>query len=347
MRPLTRSRRLGLALLALLVVAAGPLAWLYDELYVDHVDASGSPVLVEVPAGASLREVSRRFAEAGVLSAAWKLRVVARLQGGSRQVKAGYYELRPGRSPASILEKLVAGEVSTIRVTIPEGWTVDRIATLIADSLDVSPEDFLELARTPPPRWRERLDLPAAAGLEGYLHPETYRFARGLDVSRVIDSMLEAFEAAVDDTMRARADEIGLTLHEVVTLASIVEAEARLPEERGKIAAVYHNRLAKGWRLEADPTVAYALGKSGEDLTYGDLEADSAYNTYRRAGLPPGPINNPGRESIRAALWPESGFAAMYFVADGEGGHVFSRTWEEHRAAVRRYRQSRRDRGRD
>ena len=135
-----------------------------------------------------------------------------------------------------------------------------------------------------------------------------------------------------------------MTLHEVVTLASIVEAEAVLDHERPSIAAVYRNRIDKGWRLEADPTVAYALDKIGDRLTFRDLEVDSPYNTYRNSGLPPGPINSPGRASIQAVLWPEPGLEAMYFVADGEGGHRFSRTWEEHQRAVREYRAVQRER---
>jgi UPF0755 protein len=158
--------------------------------------------------------------------------------------------------------------------------------------------------------------------------------------------MLDHFTNAFDDSLRAQAEAQGLSVHEVVTLASIIEAETGVVGERRKVAAVYRNRLSRGWKLEADPTVAYAAGISGEDLTYGHLEMDSPYNTYRFTGLPPGPICSPGLASLHAALEPEQEFEALYFVADGEGGHVFSRTWEQHRAAVRAYREKLREQGR-
>jgi UPF0755 protein len=329
------SRLLGLALIGL-----AALLWVRDQLYVDHTEPGAESVVVEVPAGSSLRDVADHLVDAGVIRGAWTLRAVARIEGGGDRVKAGHYAMTPGAAPAAVFAKLVAGEVSTVRVTVPEGWTMERTAQLVADSLGVDPQRFLEEAREPRPAWRERLQLSPGADLEGYLYPETYRFAWGVEPARILETMIETFLTVFDDSLRARAAEIGLSPHAVMTLASIVEAETSRSDERGKVAAVYLNRLGRGWRLEADPTVAFATGKIGQNLTLRDLEVDSAYNTYRNEGLPPGPINSPGREAIVATLWPEPGFAAMYFVADGDGGHVFSRTWEEHRRAVRRYRQS-------
>ena len=273
-----------------------------------------------------------------MLDAPWTLRLAARLEGGARRIRAGEYDLPLGAAPVRVLHLLVDGPLRTRAVTLPEGWTARRVVAVVADSLEVDVSVLDSLVRTPSDRWVERLQLPAHATLEGYLFPETYRFTRGIAPERVIDTMVAAFEDVLVDSVRVRLEETGLSIHEWVTLASIVEAEATVDHEFAKVAAVYRNRLAQGWKLEADPTVAYALDKTGDRLTYADLRTESPYNTYRVYGLPPGPINNPGRAALLATLWPEPDFDAMYFVADGEGGHRFSRTWEEHRRAVQQYR---------
>ncbi len=299
----------------------------------------------DLRAGTSLRRVAGELEQAGVIDAAWKLRLLARLEGGARSLKAGRYRLPLGASASVVLNKLVAGEVLTKAVTLPEGWTARQIVAALADSLSIDREELLTLAAKPPDGWRDRLQLPEGAGLEGYLFPDTYRFAPGLSAREVLEELISTFEQAVPDSFRSRAAAMGFSMHEIMTLASIVETEARLGEEQVKVAAVYHNRVKKGWKLEADPTVAYALDKQGERLLFRDLEVDSEYNTYKYPGLPPGPIGSPGRGAIVAALWPAEGFEAMYFVADGQGGHVFSRTWREHQQAVAEYRRIRRQGG--
>ena len=323
----------GVFLVALVVVAV----WGWQALYVGDERDSGTVHFV-VHEGETLGRTAERLTEAGLLDAPWTLRTVARIEGGARGVRAGEYDLPRGASPARILHLLVDGPLRTRAVTLPEGWTAAQVVAALADSLAIEREALATLVEEPLPRWRQRLDLPHGASLEGYLFPETYRFARGVAPITVVETMVAAFEAVVVDSVAARLEIASLGLHEWVTLASIVEAEVTVDDEFGRVAAVFLNRLEKGWRLEADPTVAFAVGKIGERLTYGDLEVDSPYNTYRVHGLPPGPINNPGRQALLAVLWPEPDFDAMYFVADGEGGHRFSRTWEEHRRAVRRYR---------
>lgn len=333
-------------LLAVAVSAAVSGVWLRQALYADRIAPNVQPVLVQVPPGATLRGAGEIFQQRGVLDAAWKLRLLARLSRADATIKAGTYSVVPGVAPARLLRQLVAGEIVTVAVTVPEGLTLREVAELLAGPLAIDRDRLVESATRPASAWVARLGLPATASLEGYLFPETYRFAPGIAPDQVLETMLGEFQAVFDDSMRARARVVGMSVHQVVTLASIVEAEATLPEERRRIAAVYTNRLRKGMRLEADPTVAYAVGIPGDRLTLAHLRVDSPYNTYQRSGLPPGPINSPGEACLRAALWPQPGFAALFFVADGRGGHRFAETWAEHTRNVRAYRRAQRQAGR-
>lgn len=341
---MSRHVRLGLAVALLLVLGVGLGAAFL--VYAPAGSAGSAPVHFVVLEGASLRSVARDLESEGLIRSAWGFRVWARLTGRERSVRSGEYELRSGASTAATLDALVDGPLFTRAVTLPEGWTRRQTVNALAAALDLDTTLLDSLTLEPLPAWRDDLGLADSTSLEGYLFPETYRFVPGISAPKVLGTLVAAFDAAIDDSMRARIDSLPMSLHQVVTLASIVEAEAVIDAERPAVAAVYLNRLERGWKLEADPTVAYAVGKLGERLTFRDLEVDSAYNTYRNAGLPPGPINSPGLASLRAVLWPEPGFDAMYFVADGQGGHRFSRTWEEHQAAVREYRTIQRDRRR-
>jgi UPF0755 protein len=326
------------------LLAAGVVAGAVGVVHLPFGDRQTQPVHFVVAEGSSLNRVARDLERDGLVRSAWIFRVWARVTGRERSVRSGEYELRRGASMARILDALVEGPLLTRAVTLPEGWTRGQAVRALSEALELDAAGLDSLTLDPPPDWRARLDLPDSATLEGYLFPETYRFVAGVSARTVVGSLVDGFVAAFDDSMRARAADFGFTVHEVVTLASIVEAEALIDSERPAVAAVYLNRLERGWKLEADPTVAYAVDKIGERLTFRDLEVDSPYNTYRRTGLPPGPINSPGRASLRAVLWPAPDFDAMYFVADGQGGHRFSRTWQEHQAAVREYRSIQRQR---
>jgi len=321
----------------ILILGLGAGVVLYDQLFRDG-GIEAESVRFSVERGWSLGRVAEELADAQLLAHPWQLRLVARIEGGSRRIRAGDYLLPRGASPARLLHELVEGRLQMRSLTVPEGWRLERTLVALSDSLGQPIALLDSLARNPSSEWRDRLDLPPGVSLEGYLVPETYHFVRGTPGSRLLETMLDGLAEVFDATARARADSMGWSIHQVLTLASIVEAEAVIDDERARVAAVYHNRLRKGWKLEADPTVAFALRKEGERLTFADLEVDSPYNTYRNAGLPPGPINSPGRASILATLEPEPGFDAMYFVADGTGRHRFSRTWDEHRAAVQEYR---------
>ena len=321
---------------------------------------------VVVPVGTNFHAlvdtlVAKRLVRRPVL-----LRAAARLGGRDRHLRAGIYTVPAGLAPRDLLALFTEGKVVLVRVTLPEGEEAEALAERVATGVGCEKEPFLaaadSLARADLLRHRllgspsrvAALDAlarsrPSPAGrsfhwCEGYLGTDTYLFAPGT-TARAAAAAVVGLGIARADSLARRVDPeiaaLGLSPHDVVTLASIVEAEARHPAERAVIAAVYVNRLRAGWCLEADPTVAFLLRKKGERLYYRDLEADSPYNTYKTPGLPPGPIDSPGVSALRAAAHPDRTCDALWFVADGEGGHVFSRTSAEHERAVEAYRHKR------
>ena len=241
-----------------------------------------------------------------------------------------------------MLSRLERGDVLLHGVTIPEGLDLIEIAERLAQEGFGEKEALLATFRDPAPI-RERDDK--ASDLEGYLFPETYRFPRGASADTITRTMVERFWHEAGEDFPERATEAGLSLREAVTLASLIERETSLPEERGRISRVFHNRLERRMRLQCDPTVIYALRREGREvgrLTYRDLEFDSPWNTYVSYGLPPGPIASPGKASLDAAVTPDEG-RDLYFVAAPEGGHRFSATLDAHLQAVdvwRRYSRS-------
>ena len=302
-------------------------------------EGQGEPVRVGVPQGASFAEVTDSLAARDIVSAAPLFRIYARITGAATRVRPGTYAFRRGTGWGQVLEKLEAGDVLTARVVVPEAWDLERIAPRIAAATS-APEDsvFALLMDTASAR---RWAVPGPT-LEGYLYPATYTLPVDAPVDRVVDAMVAAYKDVWTPERRARADSLGMSEREVVTLASIVEWEARLPTEMPRIAAVYHNRLRIGIPLQADPTVQYALGEHQARLLYAHIDsvADHPYNTYHIQGLPPGPIASPSARGIDATLSPADD-DALYFVARPDGSHVFSRSLEEHnraRAAIRRER---------
>lgn len=334
---------MGLWLLAagLLTAGTGAAAWRWALS--PPVTAGQAPTVeVTVPRGASTAAIAGQLARAGVIRHPLAFLLYVRYRGLDGRLRAGTYALSPAMGLPQIVDLLVEGRVVAERVTVPEGYTVRQVIELLvrnglADAAGLRAA-LAERAGT----WPYLPRTPLREPLEGYLFPDTYLFPRGAPPATLVDAMLRRFEEAFRPEWRARAAELGLTVHQVVTLASIVEREARLPEERPLIAAVYLNRLNRGMKLDADPTVLYALGRTSGTLTRQDLEVDSPYNTYRYPGLPPGPIANPGAAAIEAVLYPAD-VDYLYFVArpDGRGGHAFARTLEEHLRNVRRYRASR------
>lgn len=277
--------------------------------------------------GENFATIARHLHAQGWITSPALVRLEARWRGFDRSVVPGYYRYIPGERVGDLLKRLARGEIEQVRVTIPEGWRLEAIVRTLADSMWVAPESLT--AALEDSAWLRQLQVPGP-GPEGYLFPDTYWMARGESPRRILARLIEEGTRFWRDSLEAHAASMGLDRGEVWTLASIIESEAARAEERTRIAAVFWNRLRQGMRLQSDPTVLYALGRPPGRVLYRDLEVSSPYNTYRVAGLPPGPICSPGRASLLAALFPLKGCADLFFVARGDGAHVFSRTLAEH-----------------
>lgn len=292
---------------------------------------------VTIPQGASFRTAADSLHAEGFVSSPWLFRVFARVTGRDREIRAGTYVLQHGLSWNELVGALRKGQGIERRVTIPEGWSLTQIVPELATDLGV-PEDSVRAA-VRDSALRNELGITTPT-LEGYLFPDTYIFAYGTQARDAVEELVRHFEEVWQPQWNQRLGELSMSRNEIITLASIIEKEARLPEERPVISAVYHNRLRIGMPLQADPTVQYALGEHHERILYRDLEIESPYNTYRHTGLPPGPIASPGKASIEAALYPAS-VPYLYFVADSDGHHEFRTTFKEHREAKERIRRER------
>jgi UPF0755 protein len=290
---------------------------------------SGPAVRVTIPSGANMRVASDSLAKAGVIHYSRLFRVYASLRHRDRQIRSGTYMLHRDAGWAFMLDALRAGKGLVHIVTIPEGFSLLQIEPLVASKLG-QPMDSVEAA-VRDTALLHRLDIPTPT-LEGYLFPDTYIFEEHTSAASAIDAMVRRFEQVWKPEWTARLDSIHLSRNDVMALASIVEKEARLPEERPVIAAVYLNRMKDGMLLQADPTVQYALGKHVARVYYKDLEVESPYNTYKHKGLPPGPIASPGKPSIEAALYPAN-VPYEFFVAFPDGHHEFSRDLAGHEQA--------------
>lgn len=293
---------------------------------------------VTVPSGASLRLAADSLEAAGVIGSAKLFSVYAKVTGRDRSIKAGTYILDRRASWDDVVNALVAGKGIVLTLTIPEGWDVKTIVPAISRVMKV-PEAELETAVRDTALLR-RLNVPTPT-LEGYLFPETYLLPESSDALPIVRRLVAEFERRWKPEWNAQLEKLGMTRHQVMTLASIVEKEARVATERPTISAVYHNRLKIGMMLQADPTVLYALGRHENRVLYRHLEVKSPYNTYRNVGLPPGPIASPGLASIEAALFPAD-VPYLYFVAHPDGHHEFRTTVREHNEAVRQMRLLRR-----
>jgi UPF0755 protein len=299
--------------------------------------SSGATVAVWIRPGQNFSETIVQLQEVGMVLYPKRFRWLAYFRGDERRIRAGEYLLQRSMAPAEILETLVRGNPILHEVFVPEGSTLLRIGQILEAMGLVSREPFLEKASDP--------SLIKALGVEGdtfegYLFPETYRFAKGVSAEKIIRKMVSQFHSVFTPAWNQRAREMGLSTHEVVTLASIVEKETAKPEERPLIAAVFLNRLRLGMGLESDPTVIYGIKDFDGNLTRRDLETPSPYNTYRIVGLPAGPISSPGRDSMEAVLY-SSEQPYLYFVSKNDGSHHFSCTLAEHNRMVDRYQRRR------
>ncbi len=315
-----------LVLLAALAAGAWFWSWANSPLPTDRA------TVIFIPRGSGVRRITALLAEKGIIADDLRLPLLARLTGLGGRLRAGEFRLRPGLTPLGLLRLLEQGRVVQHRITIPEGWTVHQVASLLAARGWVDATRFLALARDA--RFISSLGLHVPS-LEGYLFPDTYVLVRGAtDERRILGMMVSRFLAVWQD-LAADADTT-LSRNQVVILASIVEKETGAAAERPLIARVFLNRLARGMRLQSDPTVIYGLASFDGNLTRKDLRRRTPYNTYVIPGLPPGPICNPGRASLAAVLHPADS-DALYFVSRNDGTHQFSRTLREHNRAVRLY----------
>ena len=331
-------RRIALAGLALVLAGAAGGFWLVHtqrHAMERPLRIGDEPFLYTVPRGATITDVGRDLERAGLVESAWRLELQARWSGEASRIKTGEYALESGLTPITLLDLLVAGTVVQHPFTIIEGWTFRELRSRVAESsvlvhtLDGLPDDEV----------MARLGL-AGVHPEGRFFPETYHFPRGATDVRLLRRALDAMSAYLESAWARRAADLPLSSPEdVLVLASIVEKETGAAEERARIAGVFVSRLRRGMRLETDPTVIYGLGDRFDgNLTKADLRRDTPYNTYTRKGLPPTPIAMAGAAAIDAVVAPiEDG--SLYFVSKGDGRHVFSANYEDHRKAVRRYQQ--------
>ena len=290
---------------------------------------------IRISEGSSATHVARQLKQEGLIPNERLFVNAVRLLGGTRSIKAGNFQVFNVRHIGDLAKQILRPRPVEFIVTLPEGLTREQIAQFIALKYPIDTALFLELTESS--TFLESLGVEGPT-LEGYLFPDTYRIQNGSTEEEIIQKMVRHTQQALSEDIMERGKRLGLDAHEVLTMASIIEGEARVDSERIIISAVYHNRLRRGMRLQADPTVQYAIPGEPRRLLYRDYEYPSEYNTYIYKGLPPGPVNNPGRASIEAAVNPaEVGY--LYFVAEGQGRHIFTNTLEEHNQVVQGLRQ--------
>jgi UPF0755 protein len=309
----------------------------YAETPVDNLNIS---VTIEIPKGVSFSDVTAILEKEDLIKHKRSFSMLARLKDAPTHIRAGEYDLSSSMSPKDIINKLIKGEIKGYCIPIPEGFNICQIAARLASVKLVSEEEFIGTASD--------LEFVSSLGIEGnsaegYLFPDTYILTRSMGAKEIMKFMVNRFRQKVTPDMIQRAKELGFTTKEFVTLASIIEKEGGPKEERALISAVFHNRLIKGMRLQSDPTVIYGIKNFGGNIKKKDLRKKTPYNTYLIKGLPPGPISNPGMDSLLAALYPAS-VNYLYFVSKNNGFHHFSSDLASHNKAVLKYQIKRRKR---
>lgn len=291
-------------------------------------------ITLEIPEGAGAATVAEQLARSNAIKYPRVFRIYSKLGGYDTDYQPGTITVKNGMSYNDILDMLVISDRGSIKVTIPEGYTLKQIAAALADAGVCSEDEFFSVLDPALYNYRFLNGLPEReARLEGYLFPATYDIAKNMTAFDIVNLMLKAFDESFTDTYYARAAELGFTVDEVVTFASIVERETNADTERAKVAGVFYNRMENNMHLESCATVQYILGENKPVLSVEDTQINSPYNTYRNAGLPVGPIASPGADCIKAVLYPER-TDAFFFVLGANGEHIFSKTYEEHTAAM-------------
>lgn len=309
--------------------------------YANHlmgpVNDSGPSVRVNIPPGETTAGIAKRLKRAGAIRSALAFQMMVKVLGESKNIKAGEYQIPQSLGIVEIIDKLVAGDADAQWVVIPEGKTLSQIAVILEARRLAKSGNFMRAASRRPSSYGLDISVPRHS-VDGYLMPDTYKFPRQISEGEIIRQMLRNWNAKVLRPHKALFSRSDLPVDKIVVMASMIEREARVPEDRPKIASVVRNRLKKGMKLQIDATVLYALRAHKSALSYADLKTKSPYNTYQNFGLPPGPICNPGVASVEAALQPAA-TPYLYYVAQPDGSHIFSRTAEEHRAAIARVKQ--------
>lgn len=333
-------RKVVVAIVLALVVAAAGATFsgiaMWGRLHDAYRGYEGAEQFVVIAPGTSAAGIRRVLVDAGIIRDEVTFGAALWWTGRVRALQAGEYRFDRPLAAVDVVERLARGDVYTRRLTFPEGLTIPEMAAIYESREFGAAARFIEAATNPS---LIRAVDPQAVDLEGYLFPETYTLPRAFPASRLVAMMVDRFLETYTDQWRRAAEEQGLTVHQVVTLASLVEKETGMPEERPMVAAVYRNRLKIGMRLQADPTVVYALRQAGRytgNIRRDDLALDSPYNTYRYAGLPPGPIAAPGAASLEAVLM-SADVSYLYFVSRNNGSHAFARTLAEHNRNVREF----------
>ncbi len=320
-----------------LFVFAG-IGFVYVIYYPFSPKSDAKEVDIFVKWGASFGGVAQDLHNKGVVRSVDQLKFTAELFDKTQSLRVGKFTLKQGMSNYDALEALIKGPQSYIKVTLPEGYDSRRYADIVETQLDIDSTQFMALVEDS--AFIKQFNV-AAPSLEGYLYPETYQFTYGIRAQQVIATFVNHFFKIVPDTLIRDIRAKNMTLNEVLTLASIIEGEAMVDEEMPLISSVYHNRLEIGMRLQADPTIQYIIPDGPRRLLRRDLKIESPYNTYLNAGLPPGPISNPGIRALQAAVYPAD-TDYLYFVATGDGTHSFSRNYDQHLQAKRRFDEIRR-----
>ena len=310
----------------------------YTVRYLSPVEANARPVELKIVHGMSSQAIADQLAHNNLIHNPWVFLFGTHLNGATHRLQVGTYCLSGAMNLPQIIDHLKTGKVVTRQFVVPEGLTIVQIGKLWEKAGFGTAAAFSQAANDP--KWLHKYRIEGKT-LEGYLFPNTYQFPDGATPGVILGIMLDEFDRRWTAEFTEEAKALGLSRHEIITLASIIEAEARVPDERPLVSAVFHNRLRRGWKLQADPTALYGLGNPDRPPRAADLRVDSPYNTYIYKGLPPGPISNPGMASILAALRPTS-VDFMYFVAIGHGRHHFSKTLREHQNMINKMRRSRR-----
>jgi len=298
------------------------------------MEKTARPVTFVVAKGDGVRKISAKLETERIISTDFTFLVYLKLSGLSSSIQAGDYSLSGSMSPKTIADILTKGKVTSKKIIIPEGWTNDEIGTYLEKQGVVKKADF-EAATKKTYDYEFLADKPDSNDLEGYLFPDTYQISATASADDIVKLMLDNFDKKLAPELRATVSKSGMNLHEVLTLASIVESEANKPEDRKVVAGIFEARLREGMKLQSDVTVAYALGEKREELTAADLTLNSPYNTYVIEGLPAGPICNPGLDSIKAVLYPEVTSYRYFIAADGQ--MYYAKTIDEHNENVAKY----------